>query len=213
MSAHLPYPLVVDGEQQARNVVEVLVDAANKDKLHIHPVVDASILLRAWQTAGIIARGLSNELSRSFEVEEFAELTERSVGSAANLTVDQIAAVIEEDPRNAPLPEDWRRDSHIRLPFPGAESLVEAGQRVAAHLSRRGRELQQSQDRDCLKVIVGHGGSIRHAALELGLLQESEVGRLSMDYCTPLFLQYRHDGTWEHVGGSWKERFRQPAWD
>jgi 2,3-bisphosphoglycerate-dependent phosphoglycerate mutase len=212
MSAHLPYPLVREGEQQAADAVDVLVDKAIEDKLHMDPVVDASILLRAWQTAGIIARGLSDKLSRAFEVHQFGALTERSVGAAANLTIDQIAAVIADDPRNEPLPDDWRRDSSIRLPFPGAESLVEAGRRVAAHLVSRVRELRASQERDCLKVIVGHGGSIRHAALELGVLSPDEVAQLSMDHCAPVYLECRQDGSWEHVGGSWKER-RQPALD
>jgi 2,3-bisphosphoglycerate-dependent phosphoglycerate mutase len=213
MSAHLPYPLVADGQRQAAEAVGTLLDVAKKDKLHIHRVVDASILLRAWQTAGIIARGLSEELSRPFEVEEFAELTERSVGAAANLTIDEIAEVIAEDPRNEPLAEDWRRDSNIRLPFPGAESLVEAGQRVAAHLERRARELQATESHDCLKVIVGHGGSIRHAAMELGLLLPEEVAQLSMQYCTPVFLELHGNGSWQQVGGSWKDRSRQPAMD
>jgi len=213
MSAHLPYPLVPEGERQAKAAVDTLLAMASKEKLHIHPVVDASILLRAWQTAVILARGLSQRLGRSFEIEEFAELTERSVGAAANLTTEQIAAVVAEDPRNEPLAEDWRRDSHIRLPFPGAESLVEAGRRVASHLSRRAQELAANQKEDCLKLLIGHGGSFRHAALALGVLQQDEVSALSMEYCAPVLLECGADGQWSHIGGSWKDRTRQHVLD
>jgi 2,3-bisphosphoglycerate-dependent phosphoglycerate mutase len=144
---------------------------------------------------------------------EFATLAERSVGSATNLTAQEIERVVGADPRNKPLPQHWRSDSEICLPFPGAESLVQSGQRVAQHLEKCAKELARTQLHDCLKLVIGHGGSFRHAALALGVLQKDEVGMLSMEHCRPVLLEYLPSGSWTHLSGSWKQRRHQHAID
>ena len=67
----------------------------------------------------------------------FDDLAERGLGSAANLSIAAIEAVVHEDPRFPDLPPDWKSNSRFRLPLQGAESLLEAGERVAAHIGRQ----------------------------------------------------------------------------
>ncbi len=89
-SAHQPFPLNEDGEAQARDAVSGLRRDVTAHGWTLHPVIDSSRLLRAWQTAGIIAAGLEPLQSEAPVVESFDELAERGVGSAANLTTYQI---------------------------------------------------------------------------------------------------------------------------
>jgi 2,3-bisphosphoglycerate-dependent phosphoglycerate mutase len=142
-------------------------------------------------------------------MEQSAALAERCVGSAANMTVEQIDRVLRQDPRCTPLPSTWQRDPTYTLPFPGAESLMQAGERVARYLEERARQIAQRVQRDTVKVFVGHGGSFRHAAVHLGVLSLEEVSTLSMHHCTPVFLERIDSGRWAHVAGQWK--LRQPV--
>ena len=57
-SAHLPHPLTDEGQVLARAAGDELQAMAAEARLSIDPVVDASQLLRAWQTA----RGLATRL-------------------------------------------------------------------------------------------------------------------------------------------------------
>jgi 2,3-bisphosphoglycerate-dependent phosphoglycerate mutase len=205
-SARLPHPLTRKGETQARAGAALLWHAARKETWRIHPVIDSSNLLRAWQTATIVAdafgrQGIANAAAQSFDA-----LDERGLGSAANLTMAEIAAAVAADPRLRPLPPAWKADSRFRLPFPGAESLMEAGERAAAHIAARLSELADLEKTDSLKVFVGHGGAFRHAAVHFGLLAEAEAQALSMHHCRPVFLERLGDGAWRHVGGAWKRR-------
>lgn len=163
--------------------------------------LDSSRLLRAWETAHIIAGLLGGEHS----VRTFADLAERGLGSAANLTIRQIEAIVREDPRFDPLPEDWKSDSHFCLPLQGAESLIQAGERVAGHLKTAMANLERQAEEDSVKVFVGHGAALRHAAYSLGVLRFEEIARLSMYYAEPVYLEYRKGG-WAHVAGDWKVR-------
>jgi 2,3-bisphosphoglycerate-dependent phosphoglycerate mutase len=209
-SAHLPYPLTPEGEALAQEAGRQLVKRAVLESWWIDGVVDTSRLLRAWQTAHILAGALRDSLGRPFVVEEFDALAERSVGSAANLTVEQIAQVLRRDPRCTPLPEEWRDDSFYRIPLQGAESLMQAGARVARHLEWRGRQIAARAVPDSLKVCVGHGGAFRHAAVQLGVLRAEEAPRLSMSHCVPVFLERNGESRWAHVGGAWKVAELEP---
>jgi 2,3-bisphosphoglycerate-dependent phosphoglycerate mutase len=91
------------------------------------------------------------------------------------------------------------------LPLPGAESLLQAGERVAGHLSESMAALPPD-DHDRVKVFVGHGAAFRHAAYHLGVLAFEQLRQLSMFHCQPLMLEYLPDGSWRHVGGDWKVR-------
>ena len=208
-SAHLPHPLTPRGRQHALDGAAELARWVVANGVSVAPVIHASCLLRAHETAHLLCGVLAETLGGSFEVRETESLMERSVGCAANLTQAEIAGVIEADPRHPPLPAGWKSDSHYRLPLPGAESLVQAGARVATHVERVHQD-RGSAPGDVVQVFVGHGGSFRHAAAALGVLTLGEVAALSMHHGRPVLLE-RRDGPhprWTHVGGHWKVRAR-----
>jgi broad specificity phosphatase PhoE len=207
-SAHQPFLLTAAGEQQAREAAALLREACTRNGWQLEPVIDSSRMLRAWQTARIMAFELADLLPGGFTVTSFDALAERCVGAAANLSVAQIEDIIHRDPRFPDLPHGWKADSHYRLPLQGAESLAEAGERVAAHLQQRSAGLAAASDVPCLKLFVGHGAAMRHAAWHLGVLEFEQIAQLSMYHGRPVFLECRPDGSWRHAGGDWKVRSR-----
>lgn len=209
-SAHQPFPLTGRGEAQAGQAAAAIRTALAGHGWRLLPQIDCSNLLRAWQTARIMADRLGEALAERFEVQGFDALAERGLGSAANLAIGQIEAVVRQDPRFAPLPADWKANSEFRLPLQGAESLLEAGQRVADHMLRRMAALWDPDAPDRLKLFVGHGAAFRHAAYRLGVLSYADIARLSMHHADPVYLEY-DDGEWRHVAGAWKVRGRQEA--
>ena len=204
-SALQPFPLNAAGEQQARAGASQLIDDLRGRDWQLHPVIDSSRLLRGWQTAQLVCEELAHLSGISCEVESFSDLAERSVGSAANLTVAEIEAIVEADPRYPSLPPDWKADSHFCLPLQGAESLLQAGERVAAHLRERMAQLGDVPH-DCVKLFVGHGAAFRHAACVLGAMPFGDIARLSMFHAVPVYLEMSDNGDWHHVGGEWKIR-------
>lgn len=195
-SAWLPYPLTEVGASQAREAVPAITAFAETGGLTICPVIDSSRMLRAWQTARILATGLGLAT-----IDEFDDLAERSVGAAANLTTIEIEQLLAVDPRYSGAPQGWKSSTDYRLPFQGAESLNEAGLRVAGHVDSCMKGLPSAS----LKIIVGHGASIRHAAMHLGILARDQVGAVSMFHARPVFLR-KTGHKWEKVGGDWKSR-------
>ncbi|MBT4605930.1 MAG: phosphoglycerate mutase, partial [Gammaproteobacteria bacterium] len=173
--------------------------------------IDCSQPLRGWQTADIIATALSTNSEESIKVESFDALAERSVGAAANLTSAQIRAVIERDPRYPELPQGWKSDSHFRLPLQGAESLLEAGARVAEHITQQLNALPEQQE-DQLKLFVGHGAAFRHAAYRLGVLEYEQIAKLSMYHADPILIEQLRDGRWQRIAGEWKVRSATSAY-
>ena len=204
-SAHQPFPLNSEGETQAQAGVQRLHDMIVRNELALVPAIDSSRLLRAWQTAGIFADGLADLAASTPRIESYDELAERGVGSLANLTIAQIETVLQQDPRFPDPPVDWKANSNYRLPLQGAESLLEAGIRVAAHLSQAMTALPPD-DHDRVKVFVGHGAAFRHAAYHLGVLAFEQLRQLSMFHCQPVMLEYLAGGQWRHVEGDWKIR-------
>jgi 2,3-bisphosphoglycerate-dependent phosphoglycerate mutase len=205
-SALLPHPLTAKGREQARELATTLLDEARAHALTLDPTIDCSSLLRAWQTATLMAARLSEQTGSTFEVAEFDTLVERSLGAAANLTIEQIADAVASDPRLPPLPPDWKGHPNHRLPFIGAESLMQAGARVATHLQRRAQAHAVRPMQDLLVVVVGHGSALRHAAVCLGALEPDRVGALSMNHCGHVLLEQHGDGRWTQIGGRWKVR-------
>lgn len=214
-SALLPHPLTEQGIQQSRALGQRLHDQSRGLGLMLDPILDCSHLLRAAQTAALAASVLNSlETDLEFRTAEFADLAERSVGAAANLSVDAIAEIVRIDPRHPPLPSNWKSHPRFRLPMPGAESLLMAGARVAAHIERRAHELRSAGGHDVLKVIIGHGGSLRHAAVCMGALALDDVPKLSMHHGDFVILEHMPDalgmhggpGRWQKVGGQWKVR-------
>ena len=203
-SAHLPYALTPEGRASAHDLSDALLSIARDRKHVLDETIDTSRMLRAYETAAIVAERLFAGTGRKFTVEEFDALAERGLGAAANLTVSAIEAIVARDPRCAPLPPQWKYQSAFRLPFQGAETLLEAGLRVARHLEERLRGLDAGKP--VLKVFVGHGGAFRHAAVHLGLLSPEAAPRLSMWHARPILLERLAEGRWAHVGGEWKVR-------
>lgn len=200
-SAHQPFPLTEKGRQQALQAAINLQRDAQAYGWTLLESIHSSRLLRAFETASIIAARLEGVHT----VSEFAELAERGMGSAANLTVRQIEEIVREDPRYPSLPDDWKSSSHYCLPLQGAESLMQAGERVAEHLKKTMQELERGSAGDSVKIFVGHGAAIRHAAHVLGVLQFEEIARLSMYHAEPVYIEYGEE-LWEHVAGDWKVR-------
>jgi 2,3-bisphosphoglycerate-dependent phosphoglycerate mutase len=205
-SALQPFPLTAKGIEQAQRSVALLRGALELFGWSLHPVVDSSRLLRGWQTAEVVCQTLERQGGEAMAIEQFDALAERSLGAGNNLNRQQIEAAVKADPRFDPLPADWKANSHFRLPLQGAESLMEAGRRVAAHLDARIAELQQEVERDTVKLFVGHGAAFRHAAHHLGVLPFEQIARLSMHHCRPVFLERKFIHVWAHLTGEWKVR-------
>jgi 2,3-bisphosphoglycerate-dependent phosphoglycerate mutase len=179
------------------------------ESLAICPVIDSSLQLRGWQTATIIASELEQRGVKGMAVESNENLAERCLGSAANLTVAQIEKIIADDPRYEPLPAGWKADSNFRLPLQGAESLMQAGERVMQHVTRLSGCLEAEISTDTLKIFVGHGAAFRHAAVHMGLLTAGQAVALSMFHCRPVYFERLHDdqdNNWRHIAGEWKVR-------
>ena len=204
-SAHQPFPLNSEGETHAQEGAQVLHDMIVQNGWTPVPAIDSSRMLRAWQTATIFADRFADLASSAPSVESYDALAERGVGCLANLTSAQIEAVLQQDPRFSDPPADWKADSHYRLPLQGAESLLEAGERVAAHLSQSMQALPPGED-DRVKIFVGHGAAFRHAAYHLGVLALEQLRQLSMFHCQPVLIEYLPGGQWRHIGGEWKVR-------
>lgn len=211
-SALQPYPLTDGGRLQSVSAAQQLLAFAEYQALRIHPVVHSSNLLRAWQTADVIARNLAfKAMIPERRVESSAQLNERSVGALANLTLSQIETVMKNDPRHEPLPDGWKSDSHFCLPVDGAESLMQAGQRVADFIEAQCIPLLSEQDVDCLKIMVGHGAAFRHAAYLMGLLSREQISHYSMHHASPIYFELTLDEnrcvSWSHLAGDWKLRY------
>ncbi len=197
-SAHQPYPLTPAGEAQARACAARLLKLSNSLQVQLSPTLYSSTLLRAWQTAEIIRRQWGVPES---QLVQSNALVERCVGSVANLTIEEIESLLEQDPRYPSQPEHWKSQSDYTLPFPGAESLQQAGQRVASYIT----ELAETALDNTLTLIVGHGAALRHGACELGILSATDVTNLSMFHAQPVVIGLT-DAGWAHLAGQWKPR-------
>lgn len=202
-SAHQPFPLNEAGERHARESATDIQSMLDRLNLKLCPVIDSSQMLRGWQTARIIADNLAIP---GLEVHAFDALAERSVGCAANLSVETIESVVHEDPRFPDPPSGWKSDSHYRLPLQGAESLLDAGERVADHVTERMWELGSDTARETLKLFVGHGAAFRHAAYQMSVLEFEQLAKLSMFHGRPVYMEYSPGRPWRHIGGEWKIR-------
>ncbi|MCG8670313.1 MAG: histidine phosphatase family protein [Pseudomonadales bacterium] len=205
-SAHQPFPITANGEAEATEASQELKAFIEENQLTLCPSIDSSQLLRAWQTAKILSDCLQDCFTQAPSITCYDDLAERSVGSAANLTVKTIEEIIAGDPRYDNLPPNWKSNSHFKLPLQGAESLLEAGERVAKHLVKQANDLKANVQEDTLKLVVGHGAAFRHAAHHMGILDLDRVAQLSMYHARPVFLELSDDGQWSHVAGEWKVR-------
>lgn len=201
-SAHQPFPLTDMGIKQARKAAALVREMAEQNHWQINSEIHCSNLLRAWQTADIIGQ----QLDGRFSLSGYDALAERSMGSAANLTLMQIEDVLVADPRFKPPSANWKSDSHYRLPLQGAESLLEAGERIAGHVRKQMEILQNKGSARLMQLFVGHGAAFRHAAHHLGVLEFEQIAKLSMYHATPVAMSVLPGQAWQHVAGNWKVR-------
>lgn len=205
-SALQPFPLTEQGRQQARACGQSILEIIEAQGWTIAESAYSSLQLRAWQTADILIHEINALISDPLQLHSHEDLAERSVGSAANLTHHQIKDIIDQDPRFPELPENWKADSYFKLPLQGAESLMQAGERVARFLQTQAMRLHSEISSDTLALFIGHGASFRHAANVLGILEYDDIQRLSMYHASPVYLEVTPDGDWKHIAGEWKVR-------
>ncbi len=202
-SAFQAYGLNELGMSQARDCVSVLDQFLNNNSDIERVEIHSSGLLRGWQTAQIFYQSLRKKINAQFF--ESHDLNERSVGSLANLTVDEIETILLNDPRYEMPMDNWKSNSYYRLPYPGAESLMEAGERVKNYIEN----VLNSADRHRkLFLIVGHGAALRHAAYHLNLLEVKQISELSMYHAHPILFSVVKNN-WTHIEGQWKVRNNQ----
>lgn len=204
-SAHQLLPLSAAGRKQARDAVAAILRHCDTLGLELDSRIESSQLLRAWETARLMAEELETRTGKRFEVVERTDLAERGTGSCANLRFDRIKEILAQDPRLEPLPEGWRRLPEYRLPVLGAESLMDAGGRVAGRIQDSLREIPAEDSRDLLRLFVAHGGCLRHACVHLGTLDLAEVESRTMDHAQCVLIELGEDG-WFNVAGEWKKR-------
>ena len=205
-SAHQPHPLNTAGEGHARTSAEKVARFLQVHGLQLHPQICCSRMLRGWQTAEMIRQSLQAQIQQPLTLQESESLAERSVGSVANLTADEIGDIVGRDPRYPNLPEGWKSDSQFCLPFQGAESLLDAGQRVARYIEES-LPTDDGNKSAQLKLFVGHGAAFRHAAFHMGAMAYDDISKLSMFHDEPIFLQFESsDRKWNHLAGEWKVR-------
>lgn len=198
-------PLSETGRTQAERAAEVIATACADRSLEIDEQIDASQLLRAWQTANVLAEQLGARSGRRYRVVERDGLIERGLGSAANLTFDRIRELVELDPRLPPLPEGWRRRPDFRLPLPGAESLMDAGRRAATCIRESLRSIPAEDPRDLARIFVAHSGCLRHAAVALGALDAEIVAARSMEFVQAVLIECEPGDRWRIVGGEFPD--------
>ena len=200
-SALQPYPLTARGAEEVRGQARQFGHWLAQSHYRLQPAIHCSTLLRAWQTAEIYRQELAPLFAGDAVTQSFPELCERSVGALANLSVAEIERVVALDPRLEALPSGWKSASDFRLPFDGAESLLQAGERVAGHL----QQCLITSGEKRIQLVVGHGASIRHAVYHLNVIRFGDIKRLSMFYGHPVVIEKRGQD-WARLYGHWKTR-------
>ncbi len=205
-SAHLLLPLSATGREQARQAAGRLLALCEAEGLELDSTLEASQLLRAHETASLLADELGRRTGRAFRVQGRAELLERSLGACANLRLAEIEELLGQDGRLEALPPGWRRMPDFRLPVPGAESLLQAGERTAARIEASLASLDPSEPRDLLRIFVAHSGCLRHAAVSLGTLEPGAVAGLTLEHARAVTLERLGPGRWRPISGTWTKR-------
>ena len=184
-SALLPHPITAEGVAQAKAGAHKIIDYF-KEKEHQFPKnIESSSLLRAYQTATIIAEEVFKVTKIDLKITQTDALTERKMGSMANLTVEEIEQIMSKDPRYSCPPRGWKSSKEYKLPYIDCESLDDAGKRVAEYI--KNPTILENFDDQCYRMLIGHGASFRHACHTLGILKEEDIQKLSMHYAEPLF--------------------------
>ncbi|WP_240009647.1 histidine phosphatase family protein [Marinomonas algicola] len=209
-SALQPFQLSEAGKQEIVLEAKKFASFIKENNWALHPVVHSSNQLRAWQTAEIYQRELADIFSEAPTHITHNDLSERSVGSLANLTIKEIEDVLKSDPRFEVPPENWKSDSHYCLPLQGAESLMMAGKRVSNYLVNQSIKkhlvTEPTETDKEVRLFFGHGASFRHAAFHLNVINMCDIKQFSMHHGRAVMIQQQIDGQWQHIAGEWKIR-------
>jgi broad specificity phosphatase PhoE len=205
-SAHSLFPLSEQGRDQARQAADPILEFCEEFGLELDPRIESSQLLRAWQTAELIAKALMTRTGKRFHVLQRDELVERGLGSCANMTFESIQTMLAKDPRLGSLPAGWRRMPEFRLPVQGAESLMQAGARTATRIATSLESIPAADPKDLMRLFVAHSGCLRHAAVQLGALDVRLVSGLSMDFAQTALLEKLPNGDWVHIAGQFRKQ-------
>lgn len=210
-SALQPFQLTEAGKQEITLEAKRFSSLIKEKNWTLHPIIHSSNQLRAWQTADIYQKELADIFSEAPTHITHNDLSERSVGCLANLTIEEIEDILKSDPRFEAPPKNWKSDSHYCLPLQGAESLIMAGERVANYLLTQSQRMDsepKTENNTEVRLFFGHGASFRHAAFHLNVINMCDIKRFSMHHGRAVMLQQQMDGQWQHIAGEWK--IRQP---
>jgi 2,3-bisphosphoglycerate-dependent phosphoglycerate mutase len=220
-SAHLPHPLTDRGRAEADACADELRAVAADLRATFAPILLASSLRRAEETASRILARWSEAGDDVPALVQTPALAERSLGAAANLTTQEIEAIVRAAwvsrtgaagsdgvGEGYALPAGWKGLASHRLPAPftGAESLLEAGARCATAIESWAARIAVGAKTNTMLVVVSHGGALRHAAAALGIVEVAALPRLSMWHARPVIVERRVTPPWRHVSGDWKVR-------
>lgn len=200
-SALQPFPLTQEGAEEVRRQARLFGQWLAQTKQMLDPIVDTSTLLRAFQTGEIYIEELRDFFTDQPQINSSFSLCERSVGSVANLTIEEIERVLAIDPRFDSPPKNWKSNSDYCLPFDGAESLNQAGERVADHIRSWHRKAERG-----IKLFIGHGASFRHGACHLNVIKMCDIKRFSMHYGHPIVMEFADNQAPNRLYGEWKQR-------
>ncbi|MFT2112199.1 histidine phosphatase family protein [Marinomonas sp. 2405UD68-3] len=204
-SALQPFALTEEGKQEVVLAANSFAKQLIENDWQLNPIIHSSNQLRAWQTADIYRQELAGFFLEDPRHVTHNDLSERSVGCMANLTITEIESVLDADPRFDSPKEGWKSDSYYCLPLQGAESLMMAGERVSNYLTQHTTDNNMTK-KQSISLFFGHGASFRHAAFHLNIITLSDIKKFSMHHAQPVMIQKQHDGTWRHVAGEWKIR-------
>jgi 2,3-bisphosphoglycerate-dependent phosphoglycerate mutase len=203
---NLPYALTAAGENQAADAAQRLADLAADMDFKVDDDLECSPNEAAWQTAAILGEELEDITDRQgYRAVERAELAGRSLGSVANLKTTHIETLIEDDPRFTKAPKDWLARTDYRPPFAGVETLGGAGERLGDFVRRRIEELWPHLTGDTLKVFVGHGSALIHAAAFLDVLPKNRAAQLALPPAGWILIEFNAAGRCTLVDADWRK--------
>ena len=202
---NLPYPLTAAGENQAADAAHRLAALADEMGFKIDDDLECSPNEAAWQTAAIMGEDLEDLTTRGYRALERAEMAGRGLGSAANLKVAQIETLIEEDPRFSNAPKGWLTKTDYRPPFAGVETLGTTGERVGGFVRRRAEEMWPHLTGDTLKVFVGHGSALIHAAAFLDVIPTKRAAQLALPHAAWALIEFNAAGRCTLIDADWRK--------
>ena len=116
-SALLPHPITAEGVKQAKMAASKIIQFFKNDESQLPRTIESSSLLRAYQTASVLAEEVYNLMRIELKIVQTDELVERKMGAMANLTVQEIEAIMARDLRYEKPPQGWKSSRDYKLPY------------------------------------------------------------------------------------------------